>query len=461
MCGIAGFVGENARRQTSLMIETLSHRGPDGSAIWGDDKVSFGHAHLKITGDFSQPASTDGLTFVYNGEIYNHSDFPSGFPSGGVSSDTGVLASILSRGGVEGFADVALSINGEYAFAVWDGKRLVLFRDPVGIKPLYYGRSETGGFGFASERKALARVGIRDIRSLTPGCVYSGGVERRFIDLPPMQAAITDEAEAVRLLDSALSGAVRMRLHKDAAITFSGGVDSVLIGALAPEVPLLTVGMPGSFDVAAARNAARLMGVEGRHVVYEITEKDVEEALPGVIYAIESAVPMKVAIALPLYILSARARSDGYRVLLSGQGSDELFAGYARYEATGRGGGGLQAMLDHDQHGLAGANLERDDAVTMASGLELRVPYLDLSLLGLARQIDPSLKLHVNGKDYIRKYVLRKVAEKYLPLEISSAPKKAIQYGTGVQKALERIARNHGTDVPIYLQTLYNKVVLV
>ncbi|CAJ37514.1 asparagine synthetase B family protein [Methanocella arvoryzae] len=452
MCGIAGFVGEKARQRTCQMIEALKHRGPDGLAVQELGDACLGHAHLKVTGDFPQPVTAGNVTFVYNGEIYNHSDF---LP--GSTSDTEVLASIL-KAGIAGFESAAPKIDGEYAFAARDGSHITLVRDPLGIKPLYYGCSEAG-FGFASERKALMRVGIRDIRSLSPGCMLAEGRERRFADLPPMQPAIVDEQEAVRLLDEALSRAVWLRLHKDAAVTFSGGIDSALIGAMAPDTPLLTVGLPGSFDVKAAIHAARAIGAEHRHTVYEVTEKDVEEALPGVIYAIESASPVSVSIALPLYILSARARADGYKVLLSGQGSDELFAGYARYEA-GYVESRLQEMLDHDQRHLAEVNLERDDAAAMASGVELRVPYLDLAVVSLARQLDPSLKLRVNGKDYIRKYVLRKVAENYFPPDVSGAPKKAIQYGTGIQKTLERLARSHGCDLAGYLQTLY-KVVLV
>jgi asparagine synthase (glutamine-hydrolysing) len=452
MCGIAGFVGEKAGQQTSRMIEVLRHRGPDGAAVRDSGKACLGHAHLGITGDFPQPADAGGLTFVYNGELYNHSAF---LPDS--TSDTEVLASLL-KNGIEGFLRAAPGIDGEYAFAAWDGENLTLARDPVGIKPLYYGYNEAG-FGFASERKALVCIGVSDIKSLTPGCVLTDGQERRFADLPPMQPVITDEAEAVRRLDEALCRAVLLRLHRDAAVTFSGGIDSALIGAMAPETPLLTVGLPGSFDVRAACNAAKAIGAEDRHTVYEVSEKDVEEALPQVVYAIESANPVSVSIALPLYILSAKARKDGYKVLLSGQGSDELFAGYSRYEG-GFAEGRLQEMLEHDQRHIAEVNLERDDAAAMASGLELRVPYLDLEVIGLARQLDPSLKLRVNGKDYIRKYVLRKVAEKYFPQEVSSAPKKAIQYGTGIQKTLERLAKKNGTDLQGYLQTLY-KVVLV
>jgi asparagine synthase (glutamine-hydrolysing) len=436
-------------QRTREMIDLLRHRGPDGAAVWDGGQICLGHVHLKITGDHPQPVTTGRVTFVYNGEIFNYRDF-SGSPS-----DTGALAGLLS-GGIEAFIDAAPSINGDYSLAAWDGEKLALVRDPLGVKPLYYGYT-ADGFGFASEKKALWRAGIRDVRSLAPGAMFSDGEERRVVDLPAYDPVLKDEARAVEMLEGALAASVQARAHEDAAIAFSGGLDSALIGALAPETPLLTVGLAGSHDLGAARRAARLMGAEGRHTVYEITQGDVEEALPGTIRAVESPDPLRVAIALPLYVLAQRARRDGFRVLLSGQGADELFAGYARYEKAS-GESALQGMLDHDLRHIARTNLERDDAAAMAHGVELRVPYLDPGVVAVSRQIDPSLKLRANGKDYIRKYVLRKVADKHLPQEASSAPKKAIQYGTGVQRALERLAKARGTGLAGYLQSLYRVV---
>ncbi len=323
MCGIAGFAGKGAWQRTCEMTELLHHRGPDGSAIYDGREACLGHTHLKVTGDYPQPAVTDGKAFVFNGEVYNFRDFAD------VTSDTEALACILS-GGMKCLVDTAPSIDGDYSLGLWDGTKLSLLRDPVGVKPLYYGRS-ADGLGFASERKALWRAGIRDVKALSPGAMLVDGEEHRVVDLPPYDPVMGEE-EAVRALDEALSAAVRARIHKEAAVNFSGGVDSALVGALAPGVPLVTIGLEGSYDVKAARQAAKLMGAESRLTVYEITEKDVEDAIAGTVYAVESADPVKVSIALPLYILAQKARNDGYRVLLSGQGADELFAGYARYE---------------------------------------------------------------------------------------------------------------------------------
>jgi asparagine synthase (glutamine-hydrolysing) len=445
MCGIAGFVGAGAWQRTCEMTGRLHHRGPDGSAIYNGGEACLGHTHLRVTGDFPQPVLTNRKAFVFNGEIYNFRDFAD------VTSDTEALARILANG-MDGLVRVAPAINGDYSLALWDGWHFSLVRDPLGVKPLFYGRNAEG-FGFASERKALWRAGIADVKALSPGAMLIDGEERRVIDLPPYEPT-PDESEAVRTLDDALAAAVRARVHPRGAVNFSGGIDSALVAALAPDTPLLTVGMAGSHDVKAARHAAKLMGAEGRHVVYEITEKDIEEAVPGTVYAVESANLQKVAIALPLYLLAQRARRDGYKVLLSGQGADELFAGYARYETAAN----LEEMLDHDLRHIAEVNLERDDAATMAHGVELRVPFLDMRVVSASRRMGPSLKVRPNGKDYIRKYVLRKVAEKYLPREVALAPKKAIQYGTGAQKTLERLARSKGCTPAGFLETTYGNV---
>ncbi|BAI62510.1 asparagine synthase [Methanocella paludicola SANAE] len=448
MCGIGGFSGAEAGPKTAEIMRLIRHRGPDGERVWEHGTVCMGHVHLKVTGDARQPVALGDRAFTYNGEIYNFREFITG------ESDTMALAGIL-RDGMEGFMKAAPDIDGEYAFAYYDGSRLALARDPVGIKPLYYGKSEQG-FGFASERKALVHTGIKDIRTLAPGHIYYDGEERPAAGLPRHYPVIKDEDEAINALDGALAKSIEQRRHSDAAVAFSGGVDCALVGAISG-LPLCTVGLKGSYDVRAAKKAAELMGAEKRHVVYEYDERDVEEALPRVVYAVESADPVKISIALPLFILAERARHDGYRVLLSGQGADELFGGYARHEAAAK-KGRLAEALEHDLEHIAEVNLERDDAATMAHGVELRVPYLGLSVIRAAQKMDTSLKVHFDGKDYIRKYVLRKMSEKYLSREVAYAPKKAIQYGTGTQKTLERLAsKRNFKGIRDHLQSLYGE----
>jgi len=244
MCGIGGFSGRKAGPKTAEIMRLIRHRGPDGERIWGHGTVCMGHVHLKVTGDARQPVVHGGRALAFNGEIYNFRDFRRG------DSDTMALAGLLENG-VEGFMKAAPDIDGEYAFAYYDGSRLALARDPVGIKPLYYGKSEEG-FGFASERKALIRTGIKDIRALPPGHVYYDGEERPAVLLPRHDPLIRDEAEAVSTLEIALKKSIEQRRHSDAAVAFSGGVDCALVGAISG-LPLCTVGLKGSYDVRAAK----------------------------------------------------------------------------------------------------------------------------------------------------------------------------------------------------------------
>lgn len=454
MCGIAGYAGKDAGNMARIMLEAIRHRGPDGLSFYDNDAgdISLGHAHLKVTGDKVQPVVTENGALTYNGEIYNFERFLKG------TSDTEALAREILKDGAEGFIKAAPLINGEYAFALYSNNEVLLARDPVGIKPLYYGNKDNC-LAFASEKKALIKAGIKKIVSLTPGHIFYKGSEQSVVSLPRYTGSIKNEEKAMDTLESSLKSAISIRSHPEAAIAFSGGVDCALIAALAKDIPLCTVGLEGSYDIKAAKKAVKLMDAEERHHIYTIKEGDIEDALPRVVYAIESYDPVKVSIAVPVYLLAREARKEGIRVLISGQGSDELFGGYSRHEKACM-EGNLVGSLSYDLENIAENNLLRDDAATMAHGVELRVPYLDIKVIEAAQNIDVSLKVHFNGKDYIRKYILRKIAEKYLPQEISCAPKKAIQYGTNVQKALIRIARDSGfkNDLAGYFKSLYEVV---
>ncbi|NIA11687.1 MAG: asparagine synthetase B, partial [Nitrospiraceae bacterium] len=163
-------------------------------------------------------------------------------------------------------------------------------------------------------------------------------------------------------------------------------------------------------------------------------------AIPQVIGAIESTNPVAVGIGICMYFVSQCAHTNGIRFLVTGQGADELFAGYKRYEQAFD-DGILDHELEKDVLALP-AQIKRDVAVAQLNHVELYMPMLDL--VDIATRIDVKLKMHKEGSNYIRKYILRKVSEQYLPAELVWAPKKAVQYGTGIQNALHRMARKRG-----------------
>ncbi len=435
MCGIAGAAGKDSEGLVKKMLEVIKHRGPDGSGTYSHGNMTLGSVLLKITGDRSQPLHNAGA-FTYNGEIYN---FPKIAGRLGVEagSDTEVLFHLIESEGVE---DALKELDGDYAFAYASEDEIQLTRDPAGVKPLYYCKTGTQ-FAFASEKKALLAIGMNDISSLRPGRLLScsrGKLTEKIVTGFVQGERIADENIASGLLYMAIEGAVKKRSYWPCSIAFSGGLDSSLLAALCPEANLYSVGMAGSHDILQTGKAAQLLGLEDRLHLHELTMDEVEYAVPDVIKAIESADPMKVSIALPLFLASKDARGEGIRVMLSGQGADELFAGYRRYESMSQ--IELESALQCDLENIAENNLERDDAVTMANSVELRVPYLDRQVVELALRIAPELKLH-NG---VRKYILRLAAGRLLPGELVWKEKRAAQYSTGIHSALEKIARKNG-----------------
>ncbi len=434
MCGIAGAAGKDSEALVKKMLKAIKHRGPDGSGTFSIGDITLGNVLLKITGDKQQPL-TDGGALTYNGEIYNFREIAERLRIT-TDSDSEALFALIGAKGIE---KAIQELDGDYAFAFVEDEKLHLARDPAGVKPLYY--STSAGFAFASEKKALCAIGMSEIHTLKPGYMltFSAGkiTEKRVAGFTAGEP-IADENTASKALYEAIGRAVEKRRYKPCALAFSGGLDSSLIAALCPEVELYSVGMAGSHDIMQTKRAAKLLRLSDKLHLHELTPDEVEAALPAVIRAVESGDPLKVSIAMPLFFASRDAHNDGIRVMLSGQGADELFAGYKRYESMTP--AELEQALRKDLDNIAENNLERDDAVTMANAVELRVPYLDREVVELALRIAPELKIH-NG---IRKYILRLAAKNLLPDELVFKEKKAAQYSSGIYSELVKLARKNG-----------------
>ncbi|MCC4769583.1 asparagine synthetase B [Methanosarcina sp. DH2] len=465
MCGIAGVFGNpESDLEVKKMLAALGHRGPDACGIYTAGDLSIGNTLLKITGDMPQPLTGIGA-LVLNGEIYNFRELKAEI---GIKtdSDTELLFSLIETGVRKGNTPInavfsALSkVNGDYALAYVCGRELVLARDPSGVKPLFYcsgERMEKPEIAFASEKKALACTG-RKAKPFPQGGILSFNIENRkiaekvvvrSIKTKPPEERISVEKEALFHLKAALERAVELRLTSTAGIAFSGGIDSTFLAAIAkridPDISLYAVGLPDSHDIAQADYAAQAIGMKKNLKVHFLSPKEIEAAVPQVIYATESTDPMKVTIGLPLYIVAKTAGEDGKRVLLTGQGADELFGGYSRHEGFfDQGPDVLDREIYSDLENISTINLERDDMVTMANSVELRVPFLDKDVIKTGLAVSPELKIVKKDGLYTRKYILRKAAEGLLPPEILWKEKKAMQYGTGVQKVLDWLARDSG-----------------
>lgn len=490
MCGIAGAFGTSDTNITDTkikvekMLVSLGHRGPDACGTYQAGNLSIGNTLLKITGDMPQPLIGKGA-LVLNGEIFNFRDLATeaGIKTG---SDTEVLFLLIETRIKEGDSpinavlSVLSRVNGDYALAYAFDDELVLARDPVGVKPLFYfsenffrkgieKKTEKPEIVFASEKKAIFAVRTStgagtgtgtgtntgaSTKPFPPGSIMSfnlqnGKVEERCLKIKSPQERISRENEAALRLKESLEKAVDLRLTSASGIAFSGGIDSTFLAALAkkinPTIPLYAVGLPDSHDIKQAESAAKAIGMQDSLKIHFLSPDDIEAAVPNVIFATESVDPLRIAIGLPLYFVAKTAREDGKRVLLTGQGADELFGGYRRHEDFfEQGSKVLDREIYSDLENISTINLERDDMVTMANSVELRVPFLDKDVIKTGLEISPELKVLKKDGFYIRKYILRKAAADLLPPALLWKEKKAMQYGTGVQKVLDKLSRDAG-----------------
>jgi asparagine synthase (glutamine-hydrolysing) len=333
--------------------------------------------------------------------------------------------------------------DGMFAFALVDGDELFLARDPLGVKPLYYALVD-GRLYFASEIKALLPIS-HDILEFPPGHWFHSKLGwKKYFDLARWAdgAAPPDDPEA--LVRNLLTASVTKRLVSDVpvGVFLSGGLDSSLIAALMsehiPKLHSLSVGTSLGQDPLYARKVAQHLGTIHHEYIY--TEAEMLKILPRVIYHLESFDFALVRSAIANYFV-ARLAQDFVKVVLVGEGADELFGGY-HYLKEISDAAHLRRELLAITARLHNSNLQRVDRMTMAHGLEGREPYLDLDLIALAFAIPAPLKRH-NG---IEKYILRKAFEGVLPHEILWREKEKFSRGAGSALVFEQIAEREISD---------------
>lgn len=338
-------------------------------------------------------------------------------------------------------------INGIYACAELDLRKnaLRLFRDPIGVNPICYAIGKNL-FVFASEMKALR---VFKNKTTTLEHLYP----RKFLVLDIKTRKMTFEKHRVKInffpskfvkkyekLESFLLKAVELQTAEleKFGILFSGGLDICLLAKLCLELgrkfTCFTCGTENSEDLKYARKFCDEYGIKLKEVI--ISQTDVENVLEKVVYALETKNFVQVSIALPLYFASLDSRKAGNKVVLSGLGAEELFAGYYKYRKN------LEKLHEICAKGLENLwikDLYRDNCIVMSNTQELRLPYLDLKFVNYAMKISPELKVF-NG---IEKYVLRKIGEKHIA-SFAWRKKKAAQYGSGVVKILKALAKKKG-----------------
>lgn len=452
MCGIAGGFGKPDPEKVNMMLDMMVRRGPDDRGIYTTHEIALGHNRLTIidlnTG--KQPLfNEDGtMILIFNGEIYNYKKLRAWLMQKGHKFKTKTDGEVLIHLYEELGPDMVKELDGMFAFAIYGKNELLLARDPLGIKPLYYGRDAGGTLYFASEIKGLLQI-TDDVKEFPNAHFYTktGGFQRYF-RIDDGQQLEADKEKLMEELDEKLSEAVRKRLMADVplGVFLSGGLDSSLIAAIARkhakgELHSFAVGIKGSEDLYYSKMVAEHLGTT--HHVFEYTKQDVIKALPQVIYYLESFDPALVRSAIPTYFVS-RLASKYVKVVLSGEGADELFAGYEylkRQEVKD-----INGELLRITRALHNTNLQRVDRMTMANSIEGRVPFLDVKMVNFAFSIDEKLKL--SPVKHIEKWILRKVAEKYLPEQVVWRKKEKFAHGTGTSSILARWAKDAGDFNP-------------
>ncbi len=356
---------------------------------------------------------------------------------------------------------------GAFAGLVIHKKRLHAFRDVNGLKPMYFARARKLT-AFASERKALWMLGLRDAQPVPPGFLFTvtekSLSEKRLIWLPrPVERKMTLAQASVRL--SLLLGKSIQRITKRVervAVAFSGGLDSALTAILAKKaqvrVEAVSVGLSGSPELSTVEGFARKLGIP---IALETFSPDsLEEYVRRIVWLIEEPNLMNVSVAVPLHWAAMVAARRGYTTMLCGQGSDELYGGYYKYARTldRRGRKALAAELYRSVVESSQVNYERDDHATSPFGVELRTPFADLDVIRFSLTIPTEFKVK-EGNDLTRKWVLRSVAKGAgLPDDIVWRRKKAIQHGTGVENAIRKLAKRRGFTAQGYLSRQHEEV---
>ena len=469
MSSIVGLQGNFKGNDMIEMLKASKNRGPDSSGVYLDEihlgidldtfrddndyDIGFGYNLLDIYDSYDrkspcQPVSVNKLVLVFDGILYNFNTIRNFLNKVGckekIVSDGQALVNLIdfyNSGDLLSAIQAALHlIDGDYAFAIWDGENLAIARDSLGVRPLFYAIGDEL-CAFASSRDSLYELGLEDIQTLKPENILFN-----WDDVAPAQNIYEKimEVDASKL-DKLLKLSVSKRVEglDRLGVIFSGGVDSSILALLLEEIScnkklditLYAVGSEGSKDLEAAKYASEYLGLPLKTQI--VTPQLIKEHLLSVVHAIGDDNLMKIGVGLTTYFATRMIHEDGLKVAISGQGADELFGGYNRYLKS-YDEGDLEWEIREDISNMYHVNLERDDACSMLNSVEIRLPFLDNNLVEYAINLPVKNKISGSG-DVLRKNVLRKFAfNEGLDTEIAYRPKKAAQYGTGIDKILRK-----------------------
>ena len=466
MCSIFGIFGlqpgddlQGLRRQALDLSQRQRHRGPDWSGVYVDAGAILVHERLAIVDPAggSQPllSEDETLALAVNGEIYNHRELKKelkqdyAFQTG---SDCEVINALYREDQPASFLN---RLNGIFAFALWDKAkgRVLVARDTMGVCPLYWGHDREGRLRVASEMKSLVDA-CADVAQFPPGHYYDSAsgelvkyYDRPWRDYDAVAGVEVDKQE----LREAFERAVHRQLMTDVpyGVLLSGGLDSSLVTAVAaryarhrieeddkseawwPRLHSFAIGLKGSPDLAAAAIAAKALDTV--HHGFEYTFEEGLDALPEVIRHIETYDVTTIRASTPMYLLARRIKAMGVKMVLSGEGSDEIFGGYLYFHKA------PNAREFHEElvrklDALYNYDCLRANKSMMAWGVEPRVPFLDREFMDVAMKMDAKYKMidkASSGHERMEKGILRAAFEGYLPDSILWRQKEQFSDGVG------------------------------
>jgi len=456
MCSILGVFESKGdasllREQALDMSRRMRHRGPDWSGIFSNEKAILAHERLSIVDvvNGAQPLYSTDKTVVLavNGEIYNHIEIRNRLNYNfTTNSDCEVIIPLYKEKGVNFLNE----LNGIFAFALYDqtDNSYLIARDPIGVIPLYYGRDENGVLYVASEMKALVKY-CNQIEDFPPGHFWhskTGKIEAYYTKEWFEYKNVKDKTTDIQEIKKSLEAAVHRQLMSDVpyGVLLSGGLDSSVISAIAkkfaakriesndtkeawwPQLHSFAVGLKDSPDLIAARKVAEHIGTVHHEINFTVQEGF--DALRDVIYHLETYDVTTIRASTPMYLMARVIKSMGIKMVLSGEGADEIFGGYLYFHKAPN-ADELHKETVRKIKQLYKYDCLRSNKSMAAWGVESRVPFLDLEFLDVAMNLNPEDKLPSKYK--IEKYILRKAFEDYLPESVTWRQKEQFSDGVG------------------------------
>lgn len=439
MCGLVAIYGKTTKEELTKMGAFLSHRGPDSHNSWIND-AGFGLHHNRLaiidlhTGQ--QPIVENRIGLIHNGEIYNHHHLRNKLKG---SWQTTSDSEAILKGYLEWKEKVVHHLDGVFAFVLFDDDKCFAARDPIGVKPLYWAKDQEGRILFASEMKAFDNEEL-EIKEFPPGHYYTSDSGLLKYYQPNWYEPSIPFGQADSLKEKLIS-AVEKRLMSDVPLgsLLSGGLDSSLITSIAARLlknrgkrlRTYSVGLdPQTPDLQRAREVALFLETDHKEIIFTIEEGIA--LLEELIYKIESYDVTTIRASTPMYIMSRIISQDGIKVVLSGEGADEIFGGYLYFSNAPDEKEFHKECVRRVQR-LHSSDVLRADRSTMGQGVEARVPFLDLAFLDIAMNIDPKLK--VFSGNIMEKSILRFSFEDkenpWLPQSILWRQKEQFSDGVG------------------------------